>query len=116
MHADGPSAPRTRPSLFLIPQKLPHAKIPDGSEILDHTHIVFGPVSLVQVLDPIAGILFAFITILQSVSLDGFAGFDFTANTGDFLPRVVSPAAGTLFLLPQVSHAYRAIHPAGGDE
>ena len=66
MAADYPAALRAFPLLFLIFQELFYPEILDIVEVLNHAHVVFFPVALIQLLEMFAWILFTFETIFYT--------------------------------------------------
>jgi hypothetical protein len=102
------------PSYIFVLQKFSHTEFLNIFKIFDHAHIVFGPVSFVQMFQIIAREISAFKTKLCTAFLENFAGLDFTSHAGDRFIGVRCSAAGTFIFLSQISHANAAVHSAGG--
>ncbi len=116
MDADGAAAFWASPSDFFVCSKLPNTKPLDVFEILDHAHVVFGPIPLVHVLHPFAGKAVTLKTKLQIPLLKDFAVFDFAPESGDGFVGVFHPATRAGVFVSQVSHAGSAVHSARSDE
>ena len=85
----------------------------DIFKIIDHAHIVFGPVSIVQMFQIVAGIISAFKTKLDSIFLKNSTVLDFTSNTGDGFLGVRFSAAVTFIPCSHISHTNAAVHSTG---
>jgi len=46
------AAPGTGPPFFFVPDEMPHAELPDTLQVINHTHAVFRPVTLIQMVQP----------------------------------------------------------------
>ena len=56
---------RALPSLLLLFEELSNASLLDGFQVLNHTHPEIHPVSLVDMVEPVAGEIIAFITVFH---------------------------------------------------
>ena len=54
---------RALPSLLFLFKELSNAILLDGFQVLNHTHPEIHPVSLVDMVEPLAGKIIAFITV-----------------------------------------------------
>ena len=116
MHRDDPPTPLADP-LFLFHLYEPiQPLVADRPEVLHHAHGILGPISFVNVFEPLAGEGSAGEAEPSVRSFGSKAADDHLAsNTILRLPLVRPPASGTLVLLPGDRHAEGAIHPARGD-
>ena len=85
----------------------------DIIQILDHAHVVFGPVAFVDVLYPFAGIPGALEAVfsLPLVTVRHMALSHPVVLTG-----ITPPAARAWFISQKIPRAYAAVHAAWGDE
>jgi hypothetical protein len=86
------------------------------AEIFNHTHAVFCPISLVQVLQPGTGVLLTFKTVGQASCFYILAIFYMAPEAGYGLELVIATAPGTNIFLSGISAAKAAVHPAGSDQ
>ncbi len=56
---------RALPSLLLLFKELSNAILLDGFQVLNHTHPVIHPISLVDIAEPPAGEIIAFMTVFH---------------------------------------------------
>ena len=56
---------RALPFLLLLFKELSNASLFDGFQVLNHTHPEIHPVSLVDMAEPLAGEIIAFITVFH---------------------------------------------------
>ena len=59
MAADRPAAGWAAPLLLLSLQETLHPIIPDGIQVFDHAHVVFGAVAFIQAFQPLTGVICA---------------------------------------------------------
>ncbi len=116
MYANRPAAGGARPPRFLIGGKRPDPFHPDVRKVLEHAHAVSGPVSLVELFHPPAGIMVAFVTILQLTLYEMLAVLDTASDDRDRFGGRRPPAAFAAVFIPQESEANSAIHAAGCDQ
>ena len=101
------------PFYILVLYKFPDTVILDIFKVFDHAHIVFGPVSFIQMFQIITGKIFAFKTKLSPILLECLTGFNFTSNTGDRFIDVRYSAAWTFVFHPQMTPANTTVYTAG---
>ena len=116
MNTDRAAAVRAGPSDLFIGHKLPDSEPADVLEILEHTHVVPGPVSLVQLLHAGTGKLLTLKTKSRFHILEVFTIFDPALDAIGGLMNVRASAAGTFVFFSQISQANTAVHSTGGDE
>lgn len=116
MDADDSTAFAAAPPLVLLLDEGAQTMLADVLEVLEHAHPVIRSVSLVQVLQPLAGEFLAFVTESGLACLDPLAVLDDASDAGGRLVGVISAAAGARTLVPEVRKADSAIHPARGNE
>jgi hypothetical protein len=114
--ADGAAASGTGPSFFFVGDELPDSMLLDVSEVLDHAHPVFRPVSFIQRLHSGAGVFFTLVAEFPVVFAQFVAVLDYTFYATRGFVFVAFPAAGAFVLFPQIGHADSAVHPARGDQ
>jgi hypothetical protein len=114
--ADRPAAIRASPADFFVYHKLPNSKLLDIFEILYGAHVVSGSISLIHVLNLLAGKTVAFKTKLCIPLLQHFAVFDLAPENADGFVGVFLPASKAGVFVSQISHAGSAVHSAGSNE
>jgi hypothetical protein len=95
---------------------LPNAESLDVFEVLDGAHVVSGSISLVHVLDLLAGELVTLKAKFQIPLLKDFAVLDLAPEDADGFGGLFHSASRAGVFVSQVSHAGSTVHPAGGDE
>jgi hypothetical protein len=73
MYADNAAAPYAPPAHFFFFQEGADPTLLDEFEVFKHAHMVFCPVSLVQVFESPAGVFSAIVTITRLVMTYGVA-------------------------------------------
>lgn len=73
MHTDNAAAVPARPAHILLLKECLHAAQFDRIEVIDHAHVVFGPIPLIQLFEPFTRELVAFIAITGGIVLYGLA-------------------------------------------
>jgi hypothetical protein len=106
----------TGPPYFFIPHEFPQAKFLDVFKILDHAHIVFGPVSFIQMFQIIAGKVFTLETKPGFPVLKNLTVLDFTSNAGNGFVGINASAAGACIFFSQICHANTTVHSAWRDK
>jgi hypothetical protein len=86
------------PSYIFVLNKFPDTVISYIFKIFDHTHIVFGSVSCIQMFQIVTGEIIAFKTKLCAAGSKNCAVLDFTSHTGNRFIGIRSSAAGTFIL------------------
>lgn len=121
MTTDRPSAGRTAPFFLLSAKKLVHPVFADRIQILDHTHMVFVAVALIERLQSLAGIVFAFDAEADQAFADLLTAIGHMQAV--LAARDTSGAIGPMeallidVQLPRLkSDTQPAIHPARGDQ
>jgi hypothetical protein len=114
--ADGAAAIGAAPSLFFAGGKGIQADAFDALQILYHAHCVLCPVSLVQLLQPPTGILFALVAEAGLVFLYSFAVTDSTPQAGGCFIAILNTASGAFILLSEISQADTAVHTTGSNQ
>jgi hypothetical protein len=112
MDADDMTAVFAGPADVLLFDELPDPPLLYVVQVIQHAHPV-SRVSLVQSLQPGAGVLGASVAVLANEVL---AVLDPAVDAMLGLPGIVSPAARTSVFLPQVGNAEPAVHTAGSDQ
>lgn len=116
MYANSAAARGTSPAHLLTSDKSSYAPLFYVVEILDHAHTVSGPISFIQVFQNAAGKPVTFETILRLAILKGGAVLNSASKNGNSFIDIRRSAAGAFVFLPEVCHAYTAVHTAGGDQ
>jgi hypothetical protein len=113
---DGAAAVWASPSDFFVCDKLPNSKFLDVFEVLDHAHVVFGSIPLIQMFHSFAREAAAFKTKFCIPLLQDFTVFDLAPDNADGFVGIFHPATRAGVFVSQISHAGSAVHSAGGDE
>jgi hypothetical protein len=87
-----------------------HAIFLDLTQVLDHAHLVCGSVSLIKILQALAGKTITSRTVLFSTFLHCLAVLDFASDNRNGFVGICCPATGASVLFSQESHAYSAVH------
>lgn len=95
MDRNHPRALRTGPLRHFILKKSPDAVIPNEFKITNHTHLIFRPISFIQMSQIFTGENSAFEAIPFAHLLKVFAGLDLTPYAGDRLIDVCASATDT---------------------
>jgi hypothetical protein len=117
MHANGGSALPAFPSLFLIPDKIPYPYLLDIVKVLNHTHAIFGTVSLVKIPESLAWIPVTFVRTefhlpifkdraISNYAFSAMARFNF----------IHLPATQASIPFPEIAQAYPTVHSARGNQ
>jgi len=99
MNAEHLTAFRAAPPFFFGSYEMSYAEFSNAFEIADHTHAVLGSITLIQMVQPVAGEAVTSKTVLNSGVNQLFAVLDSTCNAGFRFEAVVAPAAGAWFLI-----------------
>ena len=116
MNADPASTFGAGPSCVFISQKFIHPEIPDIRKIFDHAHIVSGAISLIQMLQILAGKIVTFKTKGYLPLLNDLTVSDLAPGDANGFMGIHYPASGAFILFSQISHANAAIHTTGTNE
>jgi hypothetical protein len=110
VYIDRPAAGFAGPAFPLGSDECPYTVPPDRCEVFEHTHVVFLPVSIVQLFQTPAGEPAAAMVIPALYLSAGRYGAVSVART----IRRITPAAPVLLPLERLT--YGAVHTAGCDE
>jgi hypothetical protein len=116
MNTEQPAALRTGPPFPFVFDELPYTELPHILEIVDHTHAILGPVSLIKVIQPGAGKPFTAEAVPDFSLLYLLAVFDFAVYAGFWFVAVVAPAAGACVLISCIGVTETTVHTAGSDQ
>jgi hypothetical protein len=103
------------PPFFFVSDEMPYAKISYVLKVADHAHAVLGSITLIQMLQSVAGEAVTIKAVLDFGSNQLFAVLDFTFYAGFRFEAVVTPAAGASILISCECAAETAIHSTGSD-
>jgi len=107
---------RAGPQQFFLIQEAFNPVIPDVQQVTNETRTVFGPVALVELLQPQAGELRALIAKAGGgLSPQRTARNPAALTIGEFRFRI-HPAAITMLLLTKKGITHTTVYPARGDE
>ncbi len=116
VNAEDPAARGTGPLLLLGSDETSDAEVSDTREIPDHAHAVLGSITLVQVIQSVAGKGAAAATVPGFASRDHLTGLDSAHDPCLRFAGVVPTTAGTRVLVSRVSDAQATIHPTRRDQ
>jgi hypothetical protein len=85
-------------------------------EILNHTHSILGPVTLIQVIQPVAGEIVTAEAVPGVVLPKLFTVFNSTCDAGFWFDAVVAPATGACIFVPCICSTKTAVHSAGSNQ
>ena len=116
MYTDHSPALGAFPPFLLFFNKSPDAQLLNIGQVFYHAHPVFGPISLVQVLNPIAGVFRAGKTKPWLVLPEIRTFLDDTGNAARRFVLITPNTHRTLGPLPhEIYHSNPAVHATGGD-
>jgi hypothetical protein len=115
MYADSAAAFGTSPSRLFASNKSSYSPLSYVVEIFNHAHTVSGSISFVQVFQIAAGEPGTFKTIFRFSIFKGCAVFNSASNNGNSFIDIRRSATGAFIFLPEICHAYTAVHTAWGD-
>ena len=101
--------------LGLPAQELIHAIVPDELQVLDHAHVIFGAIALVQMFQS-STMFFALEAELRFALIYRLTVFNAASKAGRHLLCIVSAAAWASIFVSQISHANSAVHSARCDQ
>jgi hypothetical protein len=116
MHANRLATTGTRPLGFFGLYEIPQSASVDIVQIFNHAHAVVRTISSVQTAEPCTGKTLTSRAEFLPVAAHDFAISDFAIPSGPGFIRIIDPAAGTSVSFALISHAKRAIHPAGSNK
>ena len=116
VNADDAATFRTFVFSFLLRDEGVDSVVSDELKIVEHAHVVFCAIPLVQLFQSSTGILSAFKTELRFALFYQLAVFNPASNAIKRLICIVTMAAGAFSLLSEVAFANPAVHPAWGDQ
>ena len=115
MYADSAAAFGTSPSRLFTSSKSSYSPFSYVLKILNHAHTVSGSISFIQVFQIATGKLVTFKTIFRFTIFKGCAVFNSASNNGNSFIDIRRSATGAFIFLPEICHAYTAVHTAWGD-
>lgn len=107
---DGPAAGFAAPAFPFASDECTDAILFDCFQVLDHAHVIFRPVPLIQLLQPLAWKIAAGMAV---PSFDLIAGRDCAVDAAQPVRSVTPPTA---VLFPQECHTDGTVHAAGCNE
>jgi hypothetical protein len=116
MNTDRAAAIRAYPSDVFVRHEFPDPEVANVFQVLDHAHVVTGPVAFIQALQASTGELLTLKAKSRFCILEALAVFDPAMNTIVRFVDIDSSAAGTLVFVSQISQTNAAVHSAGRDE
>ena len=99
MDANNASTFGAGPPCFFISDKFPYAEFFNMLQIFDHTHIVFGSISFIQILQKCARKVITFKAEFCFAVSKNFAIFNFASGTGNRFVDVIDSAARTFIFI-----------------
>ena len=115
MNTEYLTAFRASPPFFFGPYEMPYAKISYVLKIADHAHAVLGSISLIQMVQPVAGEAVTSKAVLDFGAAYLLTVLDFAYDAGFRFEAIVTPATRAWFLISRECAAETAIHSAGSD-
>ena len=115
MDAEHLAAFRAYPPSFFGSYEMPYAEISNAFEIADHAHAVLGSITLIQMVQPVAGEAVTSKAVLDFGVHYLLTVLDFAYDAGFRFEAVVTSATGAWFLISCECAAETAIHSAGSD-
>jgi len=115
MNAEHLAAFRADPPFFFVSDEMPYAKISYVLKVADHAHAILGSITLIQMLQPVAGEAVTIKAVLDFGANQLFAVLNFAYDAGFRFEAVVASAAGASILISCECTAETAIHSTGGD-
>jgi hypothetical protein len=115
MYTNSAAAFGTGPSRLFTFNKFSYSPLSYVVEIFNHAHTVFGSISFVQVLHTVARKLVALKTIFRFTIFKGGTVLYSAFGTSNRLIDINRSATGAFIFLPEICHAYTAVHTAWGD-
>jgi len=115
MNANKAAAGSARPLVSLSFQKGIHTRLFNLKQIIHHTHMILFPVALIQLLYTPAGKFPAGKAKCMIIPIQFLTVPDTAIHTVKRLLHILPMTAGAWFSIPQISHAKRTVHTAGGD-
>lgn len=116
MNAYQPAAPGTGPPFFFVFDEMSDAELLYMREIVNHAHAVFGPISLIQVVQPVAREAVATETVPCFTMRYFSAVLDPACDAGFRLDAVVAPAAGACIFISCIRYTEATVHATGGNQ
>jgi hypothetical protein len=115
MNAEHLAAFRADPPFFFGSYEMPYAEFPNVLKVADHAHAVLGSITLIQMLQPLAGESVTSKAVLDLGVCHLLAVLDFAFYARFGFEAIVTPAAGASILISCECAAKKAIHSAGSD-
>ena len=115
MNAEYLTAFRASPPFFFVSDEMPYAEISYALKIANHAHAVLGSITLIQMVQPVAGEAVTTKAVLDFSVHYLLTVLDSTYDAGFRFEAVVTSATGAWFLISCECAAETAIHSAGSD-
>lgn len=106
----------TGPPFLLVFNETSYAEPLYVHEIVDHTHSILGSVTLIQVIQPVAGKVVTAEAVLGFTLQQLLTLFYSAGEAGYWFWAVVVPAAGAWILLSRIRDTETTVHPTGGNQ
>jgi hypothetical protein len=103
------------PPFFFISNEMPYAEFSNFLKIFDHAHAIFGSITLIQMLQPIAGKAVTCEAVPDLGVYHLLAVLDSAFDAGYRFEAIVTSAPGAWLLIFLKCAAKAAIHSAGSD-
>jgi hypothetical protein len=116
VHAEDRATFRAGPFGHFNLDKLIDAIFLDGVQILERVDAILAPIAFIQAFHKRTWKSVAFITVLESTFHQLITVLDPARQAGFHFLRIITPATGTVVLIPDISPAKTAIDPTGGDQ
>jgi hypothetical protein len=116
MNTEQPAAPGTGPPFPFVSQEMSYAELLDVREIFDHAHAVLGPITLIQVVQPVAREPVAAEAVPGLTAPYVLTGLDPAGGAGLWFDAVVAPATGARILISCIRDTEAAVHSTGSNQ
>lgn len=110
------TALRAGPPFLFVLDEVSYAALLYVFEIVDHAHAVFGPVALIEMIQPVAGKCVTGEAVPGIAVLQLIAGLDPACDTGLWFPAVVAPATGAWLPISRICDTETTVHSTGSDQ
>lgn len=88
----------------------------DVLKIVNHAHAIFGSITLIQVIQPVARKPVTAETVLDFTLPYLLTVLDSACDAGFWFDAVVAPAAGACLLISRIRAAEATVHSTGGNQ
>jgi len=103
------------PFLFAV-NEMPYAELLYVHEIVNHAHAIFGAISLIQEIQPVARKPITVDAVPDFTLHYLLTGLDPACDAGFWLVAVVAPATGAWLLIPCISDTEATVHSTGSNQ